>query len=203
MAAGSALRPFAGHLDRYLAAATPEERHAIEGELHHLHGATRTIVVTDMARFSKTVARYGIVHYLALIRQCHKLVLPALRQHGGHVLRTEADNSYSLFEVAGDAAAAARAAQAAVRRHNAACRASDRLGISIGIGHGDLLLRGPADAYGHEFNLASKLGEDIGGGGQVLLTAAARKAARLRPAEVAVRRAGVSGMDFEYFELLL
>lgn len=49
--------------------------------------------------------------------------------------------------------------------------------MAIGIGYGPILLAAE-DFFGDEVNQASKLGEDIAGHGEVLLTGAARKALR-------------------------
>ncbi|MEM7650144.1 MAG: adenylate/guanylate cyclase domain-containing protein, partial [Cyanobacteria bacterium P01_A01_bin.70] len=47
---------------------------------------------------------------------------------------------------------------------------------SIGIGYGEVLVVGDHNLYGNEINLASKLGEDIAGDDEILLTAAAHDA---------------------------
>ena len=49
----------------------------------------------------------------------------------------------------------------------------DPIEVAIGIGFGPILLA-DHDFFGDEVNLASKLGEDIAGHGEVLLTLAAR-----------------------------
>lgn len=51
---------------------------------------------------------------------------------------------------------------------------ADRIEVAVGIGHGPILLA-DHDFFGDEVNLASKLGEDIAGHGEILLTQAARK----------------------------
>jgi class 3 adenylate cyclase len=45
--------------------------------------------------------------------------------------------------------------------------------VSIGIDYGDVLLIGGPDYFGNSVIRASKLGEDIGGPGEILVTAAA------------------------------
>ncbi len=42
--------------------------------------------------------------------------------------------------------------------------------LCIGIGYGDVLMLEGEDMYGSEFNLASKLGEDLAQQGEILLT---------------------------------
>ena len=58
--------------------------------------------------------------------------------------------------------------------HSAARPPNDFVGIAIGIGFGSILDLDGEDFFGDEVNLASKLGEDIATGGEVLLTDAAK-----------------------------
>jgi hypothetical protein len=60
---------------------------------------------------------------------------------------------------------------------------------------------GDDEVYGHEMNLASKLGEDIAGGGEVLLTEAAH--ARLPVGERQAERleTTVSNLTIGYYRI--
>ena len=60
-----------------------------------------------------------------------------------------------------------------MRAANEALPKREEVGISVGIGFGDLLLVGADDAWGDEMNLASKLGEDLAECGETLLTRSA------------------------------
>ena len=48
--------------------------------------------------------------------------------------------------------------------------------LCVGIGHGRVLKIGDSDVFGHEVNLASKLGEDTAKGHEILVTRAFRDA---------------------------
>jgi adenylate cyclase len=176
-----------GEIDRRIRAAF-EERHAV--------------FVLDMCGFSRLTVRHGIVHFLAMIRRLHGTVAPLIRAAGGRIVKTEADNVFAVFRDVPDAVAAARAIAVALARANAVLPADWDLHVGIGIGHGDVLMIGADDLYGSELNLASKLGEDVAGAGEVLLTEAAAK--RLRPAaraRLVRRRARVGGQTVRHWAL--
>ncbi len=198
----SDLHPITQLLDRYAASSSSSERQAVEEELFERFGTIAAIMVTDMASFSQSVANYGIVHYLSLIHQCHRLLLPLIKHHEGQTLRCEADNTYALFEHSQDAIKAAAAAQYAITQRNKNWSEKDHIGISIGIGYGRLLLCGRSDAFGHEFNLASKLGEDVAESGDILLTTATCEDAGLSLNQVQACGEKISGLNLEYFKLI-
>jgi len=196
------LRPLTPWLDQYAKSPNARERRALERELFDRYGANRAVIVTDMAGFSRTVDQHGIVHYLAMIRRCQRDLVPALREYGGQVLRCEADNSYALFEDPRAALEAAVEAQRRIKASNAHAQEDLRVGIGMGIGYGTLLLRGKTDAFGHELNLASKLGEDLSNAGEILLSEAMCRKLRLKPPKVEARESDVSGLHLPYFAYL-
>jgi adenylate cyclase len=139
------------------------------------------VFVLDMCGFSRLTVRHGIVHFLAMIRRLHLLVAPIVRKHRGRIVKTEADNVFAVFPDVPQALQAARRLNADIARDNAVLPKDWDFQVSIGIGHGDLLMVGDHDFYGSELNLAAKLGEDLAGPGEILLTEAARaRAGRAR-----------------------
>ena len=60
---------------------------------------------------------------------------------------------------------------------NARRAEEEQIILCVGVGHGRILKIGDDDVFGHEVNLASKLGEDTAKGGEILVTQAARTAA--------------------------
>ena len=63
---------------------------------------------------------------------------------------------------------------------------------------------GGDDLFGHEMNIASKLGEDIAGSGEVFLSEAAhaRVAATMRPGQFEARQIPVSAMVVTAYKLV-
>jgi adenylate cyclase len=163
--------------------------------------AVRSILVLDMAGFSFSVRRNGIIHHLSLIRQMHKIVEPAITHGGGAVVKFEADNGYAVFANPASALRAAIAINARLAENNQDKDEHEIIEASIGIGHGKILL-GCDDFYGDEVNLACKLGEDIADRNQIFLTESAHL--ELSSAAWRFERADltVSGIHFPAFKYL-
>jgi len=139
----------------------------------------RTVWISDMSRFTLFTLENGPERVYREIRSMRKILRTVIVEHGGHVFKYEADNVFAVFPRPQEAARAA---------FEALNRLPPSQGICIGIGHGPLLhVRSEDDYYGTEFNLASKLGEDVARPGEVLLTAEAWR--RLSPK----RRAAFKG----------
>jgi class 3 adenylate cyclase len=143
----------------------PQQAPTIDAQIRDRFAITQAVMVLDMVGFSRTTATEGIIPTLARIQQLRAIALPLLESHGGHILKTEADNIYGLFDHPQMAVTATQHLLVALHR----CH----IQASIGIGYGELLRVGPTDVYGHEMNLASKLGEDLAGPDEILLTPAA------------------------------
>jgi adenylate cyclase len=152
----------------------PESLGEIDGEIWRRFGRTRAVLVLDMCGFSRLSMRYGITHFLAMIRRLVTIVRPVIADAGGHIVKTEADNVYATFDDVPQAVAAARAIQGGLDAANTFLPEDWDLHAGIGIGYGPLLLIGGHDLFGSEMNIASKLGEDVAGRGEILLSAEAR-----------------------------
>jgi len=154
----------------------PDRRDRVLAEIDERFRRDVAVLVLDACGFSRTVKGRGIVHFLALLERVERLVRPCVEEQNGRILRREADNLYAVFDTADHALRAARQIQRDVRAANEALPQEDEVGVSIGIGFGELLLVGPDDAWGDEMNLASKLGEDLADCDEILITHAAREA---------------------------
>jgi class 3 adenylate cyclase len=152
----------------------PESLAEIDGEIWARFGRTCAVLVLDMCGFSRLTMRYGITHFLAMIRRLNVIVRPIVVQTGGHVVKTEADNVFATFHDVPQALAAARAIHRNLEAANVFLPEDWDLHAGIGIGYGPLLLIGDHDLFGSEMNVASKLGEDVASRGDILLSAAAR-----------------------------
>jgi class 3 adenylate cyclase len=174
----------------------PESLADIDARIWRQFGHTRAVLVLDMCGFSRLTMHYGITHFLAMIRRLAVIVRPVIAAAGGRVVKTEADNVFATFEDVPAAVEAAQHIQASLDAANTFLPADWDLHAGIGIGYGPLLVIGGADMYGSEMNVACKLGEDVAGRGEILVSAAAR--ARLgddvasRLTEIGVRLSGVS-----------
>jgi len=138
-----------------------------------------------------------------MIQRMHQLVLPVLEtpRHGGRLLKLEADNVYAVFPDAPLALDAALEVQRKLAAANQVLPADWDLHVCMGIGYGDVLAVGDDEVYGHEMNLASKLGEDVGCGGEVLLTEAAHARLPLGERQAERLEVTVSNLTIAYYRI--
>jgi class 3 adenylate cyclase len=145
-------------------------RQALEALLWREFGAERAVLVLDMSGFSELAIRFGIVHYLSMVRRMQLTAEPIVLRYSGTLVKFEADNCFAMFpDVAG-------AIQAAIELNGAFCAANeatpDELDIRIacGIDFGSILVVPGVDFFGNAVNRASKLGEDLAEAGEILVT---------------------------------
>jgi class 3 adenylate cyclase len=142
----------------------------VEKTLWQRYGTHKAVLVMDMSGFSRLTQKYGIVHYLSMVQRMQATSLPIVENLGGKVVKFEADNCFAMFE---QTLAAVRAAIRLNTAFDAINRFSDDpfdIRVAIGIDEGDVLLTDEPDYFGEAVNAASKLGEDIAGPGEILLT---------------------------------
>ena len=191
------------HLDRLLQQMLdqPEREAELTREVEEQFGETRAVLVLDMSGFSRTTQLRGIVAFLLMIHRMRQIVTPVIEAHGGLVIKAEADNLLCLLNSVADAVAAARALIQHLNTENATCGGDRQIYVSIGIGWGRVLNIDEDDLFGDEVNLASKLGEDLAGRSEVLLTPAAQ--AQAAEAGIATREAAasISGLPLTYHRL--
>src|SRR5258708_32406539 len=85
-------------------------------------------------------------------------------------MKTKADTDAAAFADVSAAVGAALEVQRQLATANVFLPADWDLEASIGIGLGEVLMIEDHDFYGNELTLASKLGEDVAGPGETLLT---------------------------------
>lgn len=172
----------------------PESLAEIDGEIWRRFGRTRAVLVLDMCGFSRLTMRYGITHFLAMIRRLQTIVRPVIAECGGRLVKTEADNVFATFDDVPPALVTARAIQRSLDAANTYLPEDWDLHAGIGIGYGPILLIGDQDLFGSEMNVASKLGEDVAARGEILLSSAARErvASEFDATEIAVQLSGLT-----------
>lgn len=154
----------------------PERTQEIDQQVRHAFEREVAILVLDMVGFSRLTVQYGIIHYLAMIHQMEEAARPAVIGNGGRVIKQEADNLYAIYD---DPAHALESALDIFRAFNAVnnvVRPERDIFGSVGIGYGPSLVIDDADLFGSEVNFACKLGEDLAGKSEILLTRSAHAA---------------------------
>src|SRR3990172_3815524 len=74
-----------------------DERQRIESELWGDFGAEFAVFVLDMSGFSLLTRKYGIVHYLSMVKRMQLTTKPIVKSYGGSMIKYEADNCFAVF----------------------------------------------------------------------------------------------------------
>ena len=155
---------------KYAKSTTESGREKIKQQLWLQFGTHKAVFVMDMSGFSRLTQKYGIVHYLSMVRRMQLVTEPIIEQHAGQVIKFEADNCFAAFDNAYDAVRAAIALNIAFSSMNLFTEDKFDIQVSIGIDDGDVLMIGGPDYFGNPVNCASKLGEDIAAPGEILIS---------------------------------
>lgn len=163
-------RKFQDLLLRFSKETTDAGRHEIEERLWQDYGTERVVFVLDMSGFSLLTRKYGIIHYLSMVRRMQLTAEPIVKTYGGSLLKFEADNCFAVFPDTLSAIHAAIAMQLAFRSSNLLTTEDFDISISCGIDFGKVLIVGNEDCFGDAVNRACKLGEDVATSGDILVT---------------------------------
>ena len=177
-----------------------EERKTIERSLWTDYGAEFAVFVLDMSGFSMLTRKYGIVHYLAMVRRMQLTTEPIVKSHGGFMIKYEADNCFAMFPEPEAAVRAAIAMQNAFAASNVLTPEDQDIHISCGVDFGKVLIIGREDCFGDPVNRASKIGEDVAAAGEILVT---KEAMDMIPADAGIRareiNVSISGISIPAF----
>ena len=146
------------------------ERKRIEDRLWSEYGVEEAVLVMDMAGFSHMAQKYGVIHYLSMVKRMQVITQPIIERHRGHVVKYEADNCFARFKEVIDAVRASIGINLAIEGMNLMTPDEFDIHVSCGIDYGRFLLIKKRDFFGNPVNKASKLGEDISGPGEILVT---------------------------------
>jgi class 3 adenylate cyclase len=149
----------------------------LDARIWERFGEECAVMFTDLTGFSRHVAAFGIIHFLQEIFEQKRLLLPIAAEHGGTLIKVEADSFLLVFPGAEGAVRCAVEMQRACQRFNAHRAPEAQVLLCVGIGYGRVLRVGDRDVFGAEVNAASKLGEDIATANEVLVTEGLREAA--------------------------
>lgn len=179
-----------------------DERHRIEESLWEEFGREYAVFVLDMSGFSLLTRKYGIVHYLSMVRRMQMTTEPIVKSYGGFMIKYEADNCFAVFPDPLSAVNAAIAMQHAFRAENLLTSDDLDIHISCGIDYGKILIVGHEDCFGDPVNRASKMGEDLAVAGEILVT---QEAMQMIPIEAGIKaremNVSISGITIPAFRI--
>ena len=70
----------------------------IDQRIWDLFGDEWAIMFTDLSGFSRAVAAFGIIHFLQVIFEKKRLLLPIVAAHDGILIKVEADSFLIIFK---------------------------------------------------------------------------------------------------------
>ncbi len=173
----------------------PEKQEEIDKQIYEEFCQTHAILVIDMSGFSRTTFRYGIIHFLAMIHQMKNLVIPAIESTGGKLIKQDAD-IFAVFPNVNQAVECSLQLQQLTGTVNTTLPEEKDIHLCIGIGYGKVLMIENHDMYGSEFNLASKLEEDLAQRNEILLTQEAYQNLNPKQGEWQELEFSVCGLEF-------
>lgn len=155
-----------------------------EEALGDRHSTDATVMITDMKSFSRMTQERGAVSTAKIIQKHRDLLLPIIREAGGHGKSTGGDGIVASFASADDALTAAVETQRALKRYNEGKAEDRRIHVRIGLASGDVILdRGGCPFIGDAINIAARV-MGLADGGQVFGAADVVDAAAKLPSPV-------------------
>jgi len=148
----------------------------IDQRIWNLFGEHWAVMFTDMEGFSRQVAEFGIIHFLQIIYESERLLIPVIDRLDGILLKTEGDSMMVIFRNPSGALQCAIEMQRVLGEYNQERPEVEQVLLCIGLGYGKVLKIGDQDVFGAEVNAASKLGEDIAEAREILVTEKFREA---------------------------
>jgi adenylate cyclase len=150
--------------------ASGADKKNIDQRIWDLFGEQWAVMFTDLSGFSRSVADFGIIHFLQVIYESQRLLIPCIEDHDGILLKLEGDSMLVMFRSVRKAIDSALAMQHKLSDYNTSRPDTEKILLCLGIGYGPVLRIGDEDVFGAEVNAASKLGEDTAGPWEILVT---------------------------------
>ncbi|NEP79377.1 MAG: hypothetical protein F6K39_15100 [Okeania sp. SIO3B3] len=69
----------------------------IDKRIWDLFGETWSIMFTDLSGFSRNTDKFGIIHFLQMIYEAHRILIPIIDDNDGILLKDEGDSLMILF----------------------------------------------------------------------------------------------------------
>lgn len=185
---------------RILQGRTRRSAERIDRELRDRAERHITVLVSDTSGFTRRTHQYGICQFLAVMIRHYRKLAPIFPKHGGALIAQNADNMLAVFPDPGRALRASIEIQRRLRRLNAGKRDAEQFHLCIGIESGPAyVLRD--NVYGACVNVASKLGEDLAGKGEILVTGGVALQVKPRFRCAYHRSAEIGGRPFELYKV--
>ena len=80
-----------------------ERSKEIDVEIDEKFGRECAVMITDSQRFTSRTKKYGIVQYLAVLRETYLSLNEVIAEHNGTVVKEWADDIFAVFDTPDDA----------------------------------------------------------------------------------------------------
>jgi adenylate cyclase len=159
-----------------------------------------TVFVSDTSGFTRKTHQYGVSQFLAVMTRNYRKLAPIFPKHQGTLLAQNADNMLAVFPDPDCALRASVEIQKRLRRFNVGKKDAEQFHICIGIECGPAFVL-KDNVYGACVNVASKLGEDLAGKGEILVTGGVARQVKSRFRCAYNRTAEIGGRPFELYRV--
>ncbi len=104
----------------------------IDERIWDLFGEEWAVMFTDLTGFSRSVAEFGIIHFLQVIHEQNRVLLPVVADHDGILIKKEADSFLLVFRRARSALTCAVEMQRACQKISSRRRPEEQLLLCVG-----------------------------------------------------------------------
>ncbi len=146
------------------------DKEKIDRRIWDSFGEKWCVMFTDLSGFSRGTEKFGIIHFMQIIFESERLVLPIIDDFDGLLVKSEGDSLLVLFKRPENAILCCKKIHEVLHEYNKTKSEEEQILFCVGLGYGDILNIGYADVFGAEVNAASKLGEDTANAWEILVT---------------------------------
>lgn len=133
-----------------------EERARLDQILQDQFSKRVAIMFTDIKGSTSFYERHGDIDGRMMVHRHNELVIPAIAENKGEVIKTIGDATMSAFEDPAGAVRAAVAIQKKLQLHNENKAEQEQIHVRIGINYGTCIVE-EGDIFGDVVNLASRI----------------------------------------------
>ena len=146
------------------------DKETIDGRIWDSFGEKWCVMFTDLSGFSRGTEKFGIIHFMQIIFESERIILPIIEEFDGFLIKSEGDSLLVLFKRPEKALLCCKKIHKILHEYNKTKSEEEQVLLCVGLGYGDILNIGYADVFGAEVNAASKLGEDTAKAWEILVT---------------------------------
>lgn len=150
--------------------APDSDKEKVDKRIWDSFGEKWCVMFTDLSGFSRSTEKFGIIHFMQIIFESERLILPIIEDFDGFLIKSEGDSLLVLFKRPEKALLCCKKIHEVLHEYNKTKSEEEAILFCVGLGYGDILNIGYADVFGAEVNAASKLGEDTAKAWEILVT---------------------------------